>query len=189
MAVRFNPDTLGVAVNQYLRSPATAQQFRIDSVIVQPSASLMKKLKSGQKITDGLCVETCIMQRLFWNPIGVLFWGHLGMDEVHLAKGFVCNVKNDTVRGVTKDFYDVNKIMRNLIDEDEIDHTYQPVVNAHQFSYRSTSGEVFNVMTFFNNGSLTASVALQQVFYCIMSCESVGCRIFGLISDAAGSMR
>ena len=60
---------------------------------------------------------------------------------------------------------------------------------VHQFLYRSTSGRVFNAMHFFNNGSLPANVALMQLFYCIMSCELVGCRVFDLVCDAAGSMQ
>ena len=91
--------------------------------------------------------------------------------------------------GVSKDFYDMNKIMKNVLDEDEIDGMEEPTKEVHQFSYRSTAGGIFNIMFFFNAGSLTASTALWQLSLVIHCCEMVGSRVFGLVCDAAGSMQ
>ena len=59
-AVSFIPGVLGEALNQYLRSPATARQYMKDSEMVQPSESFLKKLKSQQQVVDGFCVETIV---------------------------------------------------------------------------------------------------------------------------------
>ena len=76
-----------------------------------------------------------------------------------------------------------------MLDGEDIDVEHEPAQYVHQFLYRSTSGRMFNVMHFFNNGSLPANVVLVQLFYCIVSCELVGCRVFDLVCDAAGSMQ
>ena len=52
------------------------------------------------------------------------------------------------MHGVAKDFYDVNKIVSNLLDDNEINMADQSVLNAQQFSYQATSGKMFNVMIF-----------------------------------------
>ena len=91
--------------------------------------------------------------------------------------------------GISKDFYDVNKIMKNLLDEDEIDQMEQLTVHVDQFSWRNTSGRDFNIIPFFNSGLLPANIALQQLFYCVMYCECVGSRVMGFICNAAGSMQ
>ena len=134
-------------MNAYLRSPATYRQFRRDSETIQPSESYLKKLKSQQHVTDGFCTETIVPQKTYRGP-GIEY-GQIGCDEIHVTKGAVVNVKNDQLTGLSKDFYDMTKIMKNLLDEDEIDQMEEPTVHAHQWCYRSTTGRIFNVMFFF----------------------------------------
>ena len=83
----------------------------------------------------------------------------------------------------------MNKIMKNLLDKDEIDDTEEPTKKVHQFSYHSTDGRIFNIMFFSNAGLLTAYTALWQLSLVIHCCEMVGSRVFGLVCDAAGSMQ
>ena len=188
-AVSYNPGVLGAAMNQYLRSPAAYRQWRRDSEIVQPSESYLKSLKSQQQVADGFCVETIVPQPTYRGSCMWIEWGHVGCDEIHITNGVAVNVKNNEVAGLCKDFHDITKIMKNLLDDDEIDNMEEPAVHAHQFCYRSTAGRIFNVMFFFNAGSLPGSVALEQLALVIHSCELVGCRVMGFICDAAGQMQ
>ena len=55
-------------------------------------------------------------------------------------------VKNDTMTGVSKDMYDVNKILNNLLDEDTIDVVEETTNHVHQFSYQITAGRVLNIV-------------------------------------------
>ena len=56
-----------------------------------------------------------------YRGTGTTEWGQIGFDELSISQGIVQNVKNNEMTGMSKDMYDVNKIMRNLLDEDEID--------------------------------------------------------------------
>jgi hypothetical protein len=188
-AVRYLPGVLGAAMNQYLRSPATYRQWRRDSELVQPSESYLKALKSEQHVTNGFCVETIVPQPTYHGNKLVVEWGQIGCDEIHITKGQFVNVKNSVTSGFCADFYDMKQIMKNLLDEDEIDKTEEPALHAHQFCYRSTAGRIFNIMFFFNAGSLPGSVALEQLSLAIHSCELVGCRVMGFLCDAAGQMQ
>ena len=106
--------------------------------------------------------------------------------ESHITAGVVVNLKNDEVNGFSSNFHNMSKIMKNLLDEDEIDNMEEPIVHARQFCYQSTAGSISNVMFFFNAGSLPGSVALEQLALVVHSCELVGCRVMGFICDAAG---
>ena len=79
--------------------------------------------------------------------------------------------------------------MKNLLGEEDINTLEEPAVHAHQFCYRRTAGRAFNIMFFFNAGSLSDLVALEQLSLAILSCEIVGCRVMGFICDAAGEMQ
>ena len=59
-------------------------------------------------------------------------------------------VDNDTMTGMSKDMYDVNKILKNLLDEDSIDVVEKATNSVHQFSYQTTAGRLLNIMFFFN---------------------------------------
>ena len=119
----------------------------------------------------------------------LLFSGEIGVNEVKLFGGVATNMKNDEMSGVSEDFYDLNKILKNLLDEDEIDPFQEPTIYVNQFCYRSTAGRVFNIAFFFNAGSLPANVLIkQQLFFCIFCCEAVGSHVMGFICNAAGSI-
>ena len=91
--------------------------------------------------------------------------------------------------GITSDFFDVNKILKHLLDDDEINDEHQSIVYVHQFSYQFTAGRVFNILHVFNSGSLPTNVALMQLTQCIMACKAIGSQIMGLVCDSAGSMQ
>ena len=66
--------------------------------------------------------------------------------------------------GISKDMYDVNKILNNLLNEDTIDVVEETTNHVHQFSYQTTAGRLLNIMFFFNAQSLTTSTAIDQLF-------------------------
>jgi len=148
----------------------------------------MNKLKSKQSVTDGFCPEMGIVQPTYCGE-GIGEQGQIGCDEIKVTGGIGTNVKDDSMRGLAKDFYDVNKILKNLLDEDELDLMEQPTVYINQFCYRLTSGRVYNIMFFYNTGSLPANVALKQLFFCVMCCEMVGSKVIGFIANSGGSMQ
>ena len=144
----YIPTVLGPAMNQYLRSPAAYRQFRRDSETIQPGKSYLKNLECQQHVTNGFCTETIVPQQTYHGSAEVVEWGQIGCDEIHVTKGVTVNVKNNAMTGLCGDFYDMTKIMKNLLDEDEIDQMEEPTVHAHQWCYRSTAGRIFNVMFF-----------------------------------------
>jgi len=104
-----------------------------------------------------------------------------------LDQGVGINVKNNEMTCMSSDFYDMNKIIKNLLDNEEIDKQHEPAVYVNQYCYRSTAGRVYNVMFFFNSSSLTANIAIQQLHWVIMACEMAGSRVMGFICDGGGS--
>ena len=101
-AIRFHPKVLGACMNQYLRCPAAAKQFRRDNCLVQPSPGYMKKIKGEQKISDGFCVEMLIPQEMY-RGMGTFEWGQIGFDELSISQGIVHNVRNNEITGMSKD--------------------------------------------------------------------------------------
>ena len=191
-AVSYIPSALGAAMNIHLRSPAAARQLREDSCLPQPCTRYMQSIKSRQEVTDGFCPAACIIQPTYREMVEDQKygeWGQIGMDEVKLTGGVVMSSTTNEITGISSDFFDISKIVKNLLDEDEIEKMNTPTVYALQLSYRATTGRVFNIMHFFSNGALSANKMLDYIFKCIMCCELVGSKVFGLISDAAGAMQ
>jgi len=198
-AVQYNPRALGAAMNVYLKSPASYRQFCKDSLLCQPSTSYLQKLKSKQQVTDGFCPSTCLIQHTYRDNASINEladsaaanggeeWGQVGFDEMKLTRGVVMNTKSHDTVGISKDFCDLNIIVKNLLDEDEVIKKEEPTVQVLQFCYRSTSGRMYNIMHFFNNGKLPANKILDCLFKVIMCCEAVGSKVFGLVCDAAGA--
>ena len=139
--VSLNPEVLDTAMNTYyLRSPVAFRQFCNDSYIIQPSPSLMQKIKSEQHVTDGFCPEICIPQETYRGE-GTIENDQIVCDEIHSTKGVVVNIKTKEIGDMFKDFFRVNKkIMKNLLDKDEINQMEQPIVHVSQFSFRKTLG-------------------------------------------------
>ena len=75
----------------------------------------MKKIEGKQKIADGFGIEMLILQEMY-RGTGTTEYGQIGFDELSVSRGIVQNVKNNEMTGMSKDMYDVNKIMRNLLD-------------------------------------------------------------------------
>ena len=94
----------------------------------------MQKSKGQQQITDGFCLEMCILQKTY-RGTGTIKWGQIGYAETHLARGIKVNVKTETMDDISKDLCDVNKNMKNLLDKDKIDQMEQPTVHLNKFSY------------------------------------------------------
>lgn len=187
-ACRWNGPSMGGAMSEYLRGPAAFEQSKEDNIFIRPSVSQLKKIKQKQKIKDGFDAGLLLPQPTY-RGTGKEEWGQIGMDEMKLQKGVQLNAKTDELTGLTNDFFDLKKIIKNLLDDKEIEDEQEPASYVTQYSYRTVGGRVYNIMFFFNNGSTSADVVMQQVFHCIMCCELVGSRVFGLVCDAGGSFQ
>ena len=130
-----------------------------------------------------------VLSNLHIRVPGRVEWGQLRFNKMKVLQALMINVKNNKLSGITSDFHDVNKILKNLLDEDDINDKHKPTIYVHQFPYRYIDGRVFNIMHFFNSGSLPANIVLMQLTHCIMACEAIGCQVMGLVCDAAGSIQ
>ena len=158
-AVRFNDATLGSAMNLYLRGQAAFKHYSEDCPVIQPSASHLQKMKGAQQIKDGFCPFMCLPQPTYRGTGSVKF-GEISCDEMKLESGLGFNTANDELTALSSDFCDLNKIVKNLLDEEKVDEEHVPAVYVNQYCYRSTSGRIYPVMFFLNSGTLTANVAL-----------------------------
>ena len=61
----------------------------------------------------------------------IVRWVHICAHTPITVKGVTVNVSNNVMTGVYTNFYDMNKIMKNLLGEDEIDKLEAPTVHAH----------------------------------------------------------
>ena len=142
-------------------------------------------MKHAQEIKDGFCPFMCVPQPTY-RGTGTIEFGEIAMDKMKLQSGLGYNVKNDDLTALLADFHDLTKIVKNLLDDEVVEEESTPAVHVNQYCFRSTSGRIYPVMFFFNSGSLPANVALQQLFLVIFSCELIGLRVKGLLSDAGG---
>ena len=60
------------------------------------------------------------------------------------------NAKHDSLTGMTKDLYNVNKIVKNTLGNNEINVKYKPTHYIHQYLYCSTFGCVFLDVMYFS---------------------------------------
>ena len=215
-AVRFVPDELAIAFNLYLQSPAAMRQMEEDSCMVMPTESQFQKLKQelfvrgGQSfdmhvaqptlrgdadakveakvelVSDGKCEGIAVSYK-GWRPDVGDEWVQLATDEMKLSEGLVTNCKNNVSSGLTKDFYDLGRVMKNFMQSDDEEPNDKPATYVNQWWVRSTSGRVHNAMAFFNSGNLSADVVLRQLLISIFASEVVGSKVYHLVCDAGGS--
>jgi len=216
-AVRFEDEPFAIAFNHYLRSPASFRQMKKDDCLVRPSESLFKKLKKEIGVKGGQSFDTAILQPFVrgdvdaesvkasvfategaglgvnwtvdssWNPGCGKEWGQLACDEATISQGMVTNSKNNVTRGITNDFFELSRVMGNIMDSDDIESMDRPATKVNQWWYRATDGRMFCVMSFFNGGSLGGDVILRQLVPVILACETVGSRVYLFACDAGGA--
>jgi len=85
----------------------------------------------------------------------------LASDEMKLSEGLVTNCKNNISSGLTKDFYDLGRVMQNVMESDDQESNDRPATHVCQWWVRATDGRVYNSCAFFNSGNLSADVALH----------------------------
>ena len=113
-------------------------------------------------------------------------WGQVAGDEMKISEGMVTNVMNDITYGITDNFTDLKTVMKNVMSPEDSEDTEKPATYVNQWWYRSTGGRVYNVMSFFNSGSLSGDIVLRQLFIVIMACEIAGSKVFLVVCDAGG---
>ena len=62
-------------------------------------------------------------------------WGQAGCDEMKMSCGVGINVKNNEMTCMSRDFYNMNRIVKNLLDDDEIEKQHEPAVYLNQYCY------------------------------------------------------
>lgn len=167
---RYSPDLMGLAMGLYLRSPCGYKQFRDHSPIIFPAASTLAAIRQKQGIKDGDdCIEMYEDQHLVrknyndkkkkknpdnTNPIGgneYEEWGQIMSDEMKLQKDVAINIKTGETVGFSRDFFDVKKILRDLLADDSKIATTEPATYVNQYRYRGTNGRSFNCNFWFNS--------------------------------------
>ena len=100
------------------------------------------------------------------------------------------DVKNIKLSGIISVFQDVSKTLKNLLDKGEIKNEQEPtgLIISFPTDLLLAAGRVFNVMLFFNPGSLPANVVLLKITHCIMAYEAVCSRVMGLVCDATNNI-
>ena len=71
--------------------------------------------------------------------------------------------------------------------EDTSQRNKQIATYVNQWRLKTCYNKSFNLEFFYNNGVLTGNDLMFQLFHILTFCNTVGCRIFGLASDAGGN--
>ena len=71
-----------------------------------------------------------------YHSTGSIKQSQVGRDEMNLKRGILVNVKNNEMDDISYKFFDVSKIMKVLLDEDEIGTSKAPAVYVNKFSNR-----------------------------------------------------
>ena len=127
----YSPYLMGLSMNLYLQSEATAyDQLRADSVIIMASSDTLAKKKQAQKTMVGDCAimyEKRLPARKFTEDIGELI-----CNEMKLKQNVVMNVNYNTVIDFTEDFINKKTILKNLLDDDELNNMCKPATQVCQ---------------------------------------------------------
>lgn len=176
---------MGLSMNLYLQSGTTAyDQMRADSVVIMPSSDTLAKKKLAQKIMVGDCAimyEKRLHTREYTEEIGELI-----CDEMKLKQDVVMNVNSNAVIGFTEDFINKKKILKNLLDDEELDNMCEPATQVCQWRARAVDGSSFNCEFWYNSGSLKGDELLEQFNQVAIRCEMIGFRVLGFVCDAGG---
>ena len=61
--------------------------------------------------------------------------GQVMCDEMKLNKDVAINIKTGKIVGFSRDFVDMQKIVKNLLDEDDIESFARPATSVNQWAY------------------------------------------------------
>ena len=183
---RYSPQTMALAMSLYIKAgPSAYEQFKNDSVIVMPAATTLAEIRQKQGVRDGCCIAVYESQ-LLMRPTRLEI-GQVMCDEMKLQKDVLINVKNGKIIGFSNDFVDMKKIVKNLLDEDEIESYAKPATHVNQWRYRAVDGRSFVCEFWYNHGELTGKGLLRQFNQVVMRCEEMGSIVLGMVCDAGGS--
>ena len=154
-------------------------------MIIMPSSGNLARKKQAQKIRVGNCIVMYEKQFLLYDTLEEI--GQLICDEMKLKEDILVNVVSNKMVGFTEDFISAKKIMKNLLDDDELENYCKPAKYVNQWRYRSVSGRSFNCEFWFNGGDLDGDAMLEQFIQVVINCEIIGSRVLGFVSDAGGS--
>ena len=191
--------------------------MREDGCMVEPSESYFKKLKRELAVSGGESFNMHVAQPLLrgdepaeveakvelvsdgtcegiavsygWSPSVGQEWAQLAADEIKVSEGLVTNCKNNVSSGLTKDFYDLGRVMQDVMESDDQESNDKQATHVCQWWVRATDGRAHCGMAFYNSGNLSADVALRQLFISIIASEVVGTKVYHIVMDAGGRTR
>ena len=126
-----------------------------------PSPDTCAKKRQKQAVVEGDCVEMYERIKLY-NSLHKEIVGQIMCDKMKLKGDIYFNASNNEIVGVSEDFISEKKILKNLLDSDSIDESWQPAVYVNQWRFRSVNGKTYNLEFFYNTGHLTADELLEQ---------------------------
>ena len=177
---------MGLSMAQYLPSgPSSYERDRGDLIVVIPSADRLSKIKQQQDVREGTCIS--IYEEQIITRRSELELGEIMCDEMKIKENILYNVSNKKVAGLTEDFVCRKKIMKNMLDDNDVDIFCHPATYVNQWRYGSVKGRSFNCEFWYNSGSLTGNALLDQFNRVVMSCGAVGSMILGFVTDAGGN--
>ena len=145
----------------------------------------LARKKQAQNICVGNCIVMYKKQFLLYDTLEEI--GQLICDEMKLKEDILINVESNKMVGFTEDFISAKKIIKKLLDDDELENCCKPAKYVNQWRYRSVSGRSFNCEFWFNGGDLDGDAMLEQFNQVVINCEIIGSRVLGFVSDAGGS--
>ena len=83
-------------------------------------------------VSDGTCEGIAVSYK-GWSPGVGEEWVQLAADEMKLSEGLVTNCKNNISSGLTKDFYDLGRVMQNVMESDDQEPNDKPATHVCQW--------------------------------------------------------
>ena len=184
---RFSAHTINIALSLFLRSKRGYEDLRASGLICLPSPQALSKRASKCKVQSGgdPSIYLMLKDEISASPDDIV--GHIMMDEIKLKNGISFNCKSKEIVGFIPEEMDTKNMLENILDMNK-KHKKGKVVSvyANQWRFRSTKGLVHNSDFYFNNGSLNGNELVRQFIDVVTSYESIGIKIYGIVSDGGG---
>ncbi|EJK77622.1 hypothetical protein THAOC_00533 [Thalassiosira oceanica] len=189
----YSPKLMGLAMSQYLRGPTAYMHWREESPVIIPHPDTMRHKKEKMNVRDGDCVAQYERISLDLNVLesSAKKWSNLQgeviMDEMHLQGDVILNSSGNRTIGFSNDFVCRKKILKSLLDQNEVPNHHLPAVKVNQWMFRSVNGVVYLLEFWYNPELLNGNELLMQFGQIVMRLEMVGVRVIGLVSDAGSN--
>ena len=188
---KFSPATYQIAHALYSRSPAHFREFQALSAFHYPSEKSHKKLKSINHASGGRgskIYEMYLSTKFRRNEGNTQYYGYLMNDELKIHENVVWGTWDGLAVGLASDMLDLRSVLQNLLSEEG--HAVEKARYVNQWLYvRLDVKKYEKVMVgfWFNDGTLSGDTLFNQFMNVVLSLESIGCAVLGVVQDAGGS--